>query len=122
MASSSNPRIEIFKADGAIAKGKAVKAGSDKDHVAVASAATDKIIGWAQNAAVNAGDKVEVALHGGGAKCLAGGNVAMGDVLTSDASGQAIATTTNADRYAGVAMQSAVAGDIFYAEVSVGIV
>lgn len=122
MASSSSPRIEIFKADGAIAKGKAVKAGSDKDHVAVAAAASDKIIGWAQNDADVAGDKVEVALPGGGSKVLCGGSVSMGDMLTSDASGKAIVTTTNADRYAGVAMQDGVAGDIIYAEVSVGIV
>lgn len=122
MASSSAPRIEVFYADGAIAKGSAVKAGSDKNHVAIAAAASDKIVGWAQSAAVNVGDKVEIALPGGGAKCLAGGTIAFGDVLTSNASGQAVATTNNGDRSGAVSMQSAVSGDIFYAEVMLGIV
>lgn len=123
MASSSTPRIEVFYADTAgIAKGSAVKAGSDKNHIALAVAASDKIVGWAQNAGVNVGDKIEVALPGGGAKCVAGGVISFGDVVTANALGQAVATTNNGDRSGGVSMQSAVAGDIFYAEVAVGIV
>jgi hypothetical protein len=87
MAATSKPRIIVFKADGAIAKGQPVKFGSDNDHVAAATAASDKSFGIAQNAAVNAGDKVEVAIAGGGAKVLAGGSINAGDFLVPAASG-----------------------------------
>jgi hypothetical protein len=78
--------------------GKAVKIGADSKHVAVASAASDKMLGIAQSDATNAEDEMEVALPGGGAKALAGGNISAGDLLTSDGSGKLIATTSNADR------------------------
>ena len=123
MASSSHPRILVYKADGAIQKGAAVKGGSDKNHVALATAASDKIIGWAQCASAAAGDKIEIALPGGGAKVLCGaGAVSCGDLLTAGAAGVAVSTSTNADRYGAVAMQDAVSGDLFDAEIQIGIV
>jgi hypothetical protein len=122
MASISNPRIYGFSAGGAIALGKAVKIGADSKHVAVASAASDKMLGIAQSDATNAEDEMEVALPGGGAKALAGGNISAGDLLTSDGSGKLIATTSNADRYIAMAMESAVLNDLFAVEVIAGIV
>lgn len=49
MASTSTPRIYAFNADGSIAKGKTVAIGSDKNHVVVGSANTQRCIGIIQN-------------------------------------------------------------------------
>jgi hypothetical protein len=67
MSSFNSPRIVTFLADAAIAKGKAVKIGTDAKHVAVGAANTDKCIGIAQSASTAAEDPIEVALQGGGA-------------------------------------------------------
>lgn len=122
MASSSEPKILAFKAAAAIAKGKAVKAGADIDHVAVCSAGTDNAIGIVQNIGLAAEDVLEVAVSGGGAKALLGGTVAVGDALTADSNGALVATTSNADNIIAVAMQSGVAADIIGVEVVFGIV
>ncbi len=112
MSSYQKPLVATFYADGAIAVGCAVKPGTDAKHVAVASASTDKLIGIAQNAAVNAGDAVEVALPGGGAKGLCSGVVAAGDLLTADGAGNLVATTSANDRLVAVAMDLSAANDI----------
>lgn len=119
MASSSEPRIYTFLADAALAAYKAVKAGSDDEHVAVCSAATDKIVGIVQSVSTAAEDSIEVAMPGGGAKALLGGTVAVGDLLTSDANGALIATTTANNRVIAVAMAAGVSGDVIGVEVQV---
>jgi len=114
MSTSFKPSIQIYRADGVIAKGMAVKAGSDSQHVAAATGKTDKIIGIAQNAAAAIDDQVEVALPGGGGKGLAGGTILFGDALTSDNStGKLVATTTAGDHVIATAMDGAVVGDVF---------
>lgn len=122
MASSLQPNILIFKADGVIPKGSALKYGSDNEHVAKATASTDKLVGIAQSASTAAEDQIEVALVGGGAKGLAGGTIAGGDLVTADSNGALIATTTPADRYLGVAMNGAVASDLFAVHLSPGLI
>lgn len=112
MSATFQPHVLTFKADGAIAKGKAVKIGSDRDHVAVSAATTDKHIGIAQNDAVNAGDLVEVALPGGGAKGLAQGTINAGALLTSHTDGSLKKVAAASDRVIAMAMDGAVAGDI----------
>lgn len=119
MSATSQPRISAFKATAAIAKGKVVKAGADDQHLAVCSAATDKAIGVVQSDATAAEDIIEVALNGGGAKGLAGGVIAVGDLLASDGNGAMVATTSANDRVIGIAMQAAVSGDIFWLEVAI---
>ncbi len=61
------------------------------------------------------GATVEVQMpHGGGTgKVIAGGNIAVGDALTTDGNGKAIVTTTSDDYIMGYALQTAVANDIF---------
>jgi hypothetical protein len=120
MASSSTPRIVSFKAGAAIAKGKAVKFGADDEHVIAAAAATDGLLGVAQNAADAAEDIVEVAIPGGGAKGLAQGNITRGALLTSHTDGTLKAAAASGDRIVGQAMASAVAGDLFPVEVQIG--
>jgi len=113
MSSYAQPNVLTFKAGAAIAQGCVVKPGADREHVLVSAAATSKNFGIAMNAASAAEDKVEVALPGGGAKGLAGGTVAFGDLLTSDADGKLVATTTANDRAVAMAMEDAVVGDLF---------
>jgi hypothetical protein len=113
MSVSREPQILAFKADGVLSKGMVVKAGSDGMHVAKSVLATSKHKGICQNDVDTAGDIVEVAMLGGGAKGLAGGTIADGDYLTADANGKLVATTTPGDHVIATAMESAVAGDIF---------
>lgn len=119
MSSYSYPRITTKKAGGAISKGMALKAGADVDHVVKATAATDKIIGVAQNDAPNAEDPVEMALPGGGGVGKAGGAISAGDLLTSDSDGELIATTTANNRVVAIAAEDAVEGDVFALEVQI---
>lgn len=112
MSSTLKPIIEARYADGVIAKGSVVKGGSNDEHVAISSAATQKHIGIAQNASAAAEDILEVSV-GGGAKGLAGGTIADGDLLTSDSSGRLVATTTANDKIIAQAKEAAVVGDLF---------
>lgn len=131
MASSLQPKILAFKqySTTAIARGVAVKFGgvdagdgSVESEVTPAAASTDQSIGICQNtnATVNAGDKVEVALPGGGAKALAHTTIAAGDLLVPYTDGSLQPTTGSGDRIIAVAMQSAVVGDIFEVMVVMG--
>lgn len=110
---------KTFYADGAIGKYLIVKAGSADNKCAQAAAATDKIIGVADLGASGAGERLDVFLTGI-AKVVYGGTVARGDLLTSDAAGKAIATTTASNRIIGVAMESGVANDIRSVALSLG--
>lgn len=121
MASHSTSRILTFKAGGAISKGKAVKIGADREHVVQSAGNTDPSIGIAQNSAANAEDPVEVAIQGGGAKALAKETIAAGKFLVPNADGSLEQTNADGDRIVAVAMESAVAGDIFAVEVVLGL-
>jgi hypothetical protein len=112
MASTKAPEILSYLADAAVAKGSVVKGGTDSQHVAKSTAGTDKSFGIAQNASAAAEDVLEVAVMGG-AKGLAGGAIAVGDLLTADSAGKLVATTSANDRVVGVALDSAVSGDLF---------
>lgn len=120
MSAIVNPQIATFEASAAIAKGVAVKVDSTGKTVTAVSATTDKSIGIAQNAAVLVGDLVEVALSGGGAKALAKATIAAGDILGHNADGSIQKVASANDRVVGIAMQSAVAADIFQMYVVVG--
>lgn len=114
------PRIATFEAAAAISKGQAVTLSSNGKTVTKVSSTTAESIGIAQNSVTIVGDLVEVALSGGGGKALAKATIAAGDLLghNADASIQKVASAN--DRIIGVAMESAVAGDIFQVDVLVG--
>lgn len=119
MASCSKPRIMTFKAGGAIAKGKSVKMGADREHVVVGAGNTDSLVGIAQNAATAAEDLVEVAIVGGGAKGLAKESITAGKLLVSNADGSLEQTNAAGNRVIAMAMEDAAAGDLFGVEVVV---
>lgn len=112
MASSLEPVILTFLAGAAIAKGKAVKFGSDDKHVIIGAAATDDVIGIAQSAATAAEDLVEVAVAQG-AKGLAQTSITRGMLLVSHTDGALKPIAAANDRVIGVAMESAAASDLF---------
>lgn len=112
MASSKAPQILTYLADAAIAKGKAVKIGSDKEHVALGAANTDRCMGIAQLAVTAAEDAVEVALPGGGAKALLGEAVSAGDDLVSAADGRLEKPNAEGDQILARAMQDGSENDL----------
>lgn len=121
MASTSAPKIKTYLADAAIAKGQAVKLGSDEKHVAKGAANTDDCIGVAQSAASAAEEAIEVALPGGGAKGLAGETITAGKLLVSASDGDLEQTNSSGDRVVAVALEGAAAGDLFATEVLLGV-
>ena len=87
-------------AGGAIASFTFVKFGADDDTVLQAAAATDSIIGAVNRIAppgssAASGDRIDVELTGV-ADIQLGGTVTRGGLVTSDASGKAIAATASA--------------------------
>lgn len=102
-------------AGAAIAKNRILKFGADELHVVVGAAATDKLIGVADNLGADAAeDRIDVIVSGI-ALVEYGGNVTCGDQLTSDGTGKAVTAApaaTASNRVIGVAMQSGVSGDI----------
>lgn len=120
MSSSFKPMIQAYKADSAIAKGKAVKIGTDRQHVNDCSANTDKAIGIAQNAADAAEDIVEVAMPGGGAKGLLGESVSAGQLLVPHTDGSLVIPNALGDHIIAQALESGVAGDLIAVSVVVG--
>jgi len=86
------------------------KLGSDDDHCAVCSAATDKLIGIIQQTATAAEQTMRLVLVGI-ADLKLGDSVTRGDRLTSDASGYGV-TATAGQNSGGWACASGVSGDI----------
>lgn len=89
---------------------------SAKGVVTIASAATHKVMGTVVNKPqTGAGANIEVQLPfgGGSGKVIAGGSIAIGDKLTADSAGKAVATTTQNNYVFGVAIEPADAGDVF---------
>lgn len=121
MASILQPNVQAFLALSAVELGDAVKLdSSDPDKVEKATANTDLAIGVAQCAAA-AGETVEVALVGGGAKARAGEAIAAGKAVVAGADGELFQTNADGDRIVGIAMDDAVANDIFPIQVSLGV-
>lgn len=106
-----------FIAEAAINPNTFVKFGSTDEYVLQAAAATDSIIGvfegfGASGAAL--GERVDVVVQGL-AEVKFGGTVTRGGPVTSNASGQAVASAPAAgsnNRLGGMAFASAVNGDI----------
>lgn len=106
-----------YLAGAAINPFRIVKLGADDDHVIQGAAVADSLIGVIDQPldAAAAEDRVDVTLAGI-ADVIAGGAVARGDYVTTDATGQAVAAAPGAgvnNGIVGKAMASAAAGDIF---------
>lgn len=84
------------------------KFGADDNTLSVATASTEELIGVFQHTTAAAGDEVRVMLVGISEVKL-GGTVTRGNLITSDASGQGVATTqhTHTENTAGTYTQNA---------------
>jgi hypothetical protein len=110
--STRNPGlIKNYKASGTIGKYLIVKPGASTGLVAVASAATDKIIGVLSEVDAADGERADV-IRSGIAPVIYGETIAAGDLLTSDANGKAVTTSTGNTRILGIAEVAGVADDI----------
>lgn len=113
----ANPELtKSFVAEAAINPYRIVKFGTADGQVVQGAAATDSLIGVAASLgqATTVGDRVDVVLEGI-ALVEFGGAVTRGAQVTADANGKAVAAAPVAgsnNRIIGVAMVSAVAGDI----------
>lgn len=111
-----------YKATAALAKGVLVKIANGE--VVVSAAATDKSIG-VTTVASDAGEMTDVRLLSaqGTSRYVAGGNIAVGDLLVATAAGKVVALTQAAagaqptSVVVGRALEAAVSGDLFEAEV-----
>ena len=112
-----------YKAGAAIARYRLVKFGADDETVIQGAAAGDDLIGAYDGASDAAlGDGVDV-MHVGIADVEAGGTITRGALLTSDATGRAVAASPGAgtnNGVAGRALASAVVGDIIQMLVNPG--
>lgn len=117
MASSREPEVITYKADGSIARGKAVKIGSDKEHVAIGAANTDDCIGITLDEVVASDDLVEVCRVGGGALAKLGENVVAGKNLVSHTDGTLVKANASGDRVIAVALQDGSSGDLIDVDV-----
>lgn len=109
---------KAYTAGGAITPCRFIKFGSDDLTILQASAATDLVIGVSdydrEGTSASTGDTVDGILSGIVAVKY-GGTITRGQLVMSDASGQAISATATAGsnvRTAGIAMVSGVSGDI----------
>lgn len=121
MAGFSTDDYKAYTAEAAIGKFKICKFGSAVGGAVQAAAATDKMMGVSSDVAAGTNQRVDVA-RGDLARVFYGGTVAAGDLLTSDSSGNAVVTTTQGNRYVGIAEVAGVSGDIGVVLVCPGIV
>lgn len=113
---SSPALFKSFAAAAAIAAKSFVKFTANRMEVAQASAATDRLAGPADLAALAAGDMVDVALDGLAEVTCGAVAIAAGDKITSDANGLAKTAALVAGQtvhVAGVALVPAAPGDVF---------
>ena len=100
-----------FTAEGAIPGNHIVTLGTAANSVTKASAATETLVGVTHNTAATAGLMADVVMAGT-PMVKAGAAITKGSYVTTDASGQAVASTAGTDRVIGMALEGASAGDL----------
>lgn len=115
MSSTPTRNIVSYRAgSGGVNKGNAVKLSGST--VVKCSAATDRAIGIAQNAAAE-GAAVEVAHPGGGGFGLAGAAISAGNLLGFDTSGDLVKVASASDIIIAQALEDAADNDVFSVQV-----
>ena len=111
------PLLETVKVDAVILKGMAVKHGTDRDHVDLATANTDRCRGVSQGVTAAVEDALEIATPGGGAQFLLGETVSAGDDLVPGAAGKFFKPNNEGDQILGRASEDGVVDDLISGEV-----
>jgi len=113
---SSNPGlIKSYKVDAAVEPYRAVKFGTDDNHVAQGTAVTESLIGVSDSIGADAAEASLDVIHSGIAEVEYGGTVTRGALLTIDSNGKAVAAAPAAgvnNSILGRAMMAGVSGDI----------
>jgi hypothetical protein len=111
---ANNLFSKTFIAGAAIAAYRIVKPGSDDDHVVQGAAASDYLIGVADNLGAGTGERVGI-VFSGIAEVEFAGVVTRGQFVTADSNGKGVnagpAAGTN-NRIIGIALNTTAAGDI----------
>ena len=108
----TNPGLyKTLDAEGDISPYRICAHGTADYSARQASAATDALVGTTDELGTQANGRVDVCM-GGLPEVEAGGTLAAGDPLTSDAEGKAVKATAAGNRIIGFAMTGASAGDI----------
>ena len=102
--------IKSFFAEGTLEGRKLVTFGAGKLTVKQATAADNALIGVTTQIGSESNGRVDV-IFSGITEATAGGTIAKGAVLTSDASASAITASQASDRVIGIALEDAVEGD-----------
>ena len=113
--------VKTFLAGGSISEYRVVKFGADDRIALQATAATEKFAGVAglpKGASAITGDSIDV-IKSGVADILYGGNVAVGDFLTSDDEGRAV-VAVDGDNLIGIAQITGVEGDLGAVQIQFG--
>lgn len=100
-----------YDAGAAIAAYTIVKPGAADGAILAAAAATDALIGVTMEVGPASGERADI-IQSGIAEVKLGGTVTRGAWITSDASGNGIATTTATNQVIGRALIAGVSGDI----------
>jgi hypothetical protein len=119
MGMHSQSYVRAYKGSAAITAYTIVKFGAADDTVSPAAAATDLLIGVANELGLSASDQAQGAtldvIQAGPAEVVLGGTVTRGQKLTANSSAQAVAAAPAAGsnvQVIGIAMKSGVSGDI----------
>lgn len=109
-----NPGLtKAYSAEAEVLPNKFVKFGTAEGTYVLAAAASDALIGVsAPDRTIAIGETGDV-IHSGIAIVTAGGTITRGALVTSDAAGVAVASSSYGNRIGGVALTSAVDGDLF---------
>jgi hypothetical protein len=113
---------KTYVAGGALTARQLVKFGADDKTVVAAAAAGDDVIGVTGDLAAASGERVDV-FHSGIMSVKAGGTVARGKLVVSDANGNGIQAAPAAGTNNGVlgrSLNDAVSGDLFDVLVQIG--
>ena len=121
MALANHQFVKTFVASGDVAAYRLIAADTTDGQVIQAAAGTAKLLGVADRLTTANTNRIDVLLQGI-AEVELGGTVAMGDLITADADGKGVATTTANDRYVGMATQAGAAGDVIGVLIDRGIV
>jgi hypothetical protein len=118
-----NPQLTKSFVAGAIVAAYRIVVQSDGDTVVQGAAVSDKLVGISDNLGAASGARCEVHLAGA-VEVEFGGNITVGDPLTSDANGKAVAAAPAAgvnNRIIGFAVVAGASGDIGSCKIAQGV-
>lgn len=103
--------VKAFEAEADIPGNRIVTLGTGANSVALASDVSETLVGITHNTDTAAGDVADVVMAGT-PMVKAGAAITKGSYVTTDDSGQAVASSAGTDRIIGIALEGASTGDL----------